>query len=124
MIGVVDWWAGPGPATCMHARMHELRGVHVSLFGVALEMEHWRGLPSQACLPWPLLPRGPFPPARPPAALYNLLNITGWDAYPDCWVFPQPAISLVFEDTTHLIAFAADEDDKSAGRTVANAWCQ
>lgn len=67
-----------------------------------------------------------FPASWPPmlAALYNVLNITGWDAYPDCWVFPQPAISLVFEDLTHLIAFTADEEDESAGQTVADAWCQ
>ncbi|KFM24765.1 hypothetical protein F751_3777 [Auxenochlorella protothecoides] len=56
--------------------------------------------------------------------LYNVLNITGWSSYPDCWIFPQPAITLVYEDATYQIATTADEEDKTKGKLVANAWCQ
>lgn len=64
------------------------------------------------------------PPLHTFAALYNVLNITGWSSYPDCWIFPQPAITLVYEDATYQIATTADEEDKTKGKLVANAWCQ
>lgn len=60
------------------------------------------------------------------AASYSVLNITGWSSYPDCWLFPQPAITLVSTDPaqTWQVAFTAGSDDKSAGKDVADAWCQ
>ncbi|KDD74510.1 hypothetical protein H632_c1265p0, partial [Helicosporidium sp. ATCC 50920] len=55
---------------------------------------------------------------------YSVLNITGWSSYPDCWLFPQPAITLVSTDPaqTWQVAFTAGSDDKSAGKDVADAW--
>ena len=55
---------------------------------------------------------------------YSVLNITGWETYPACWLFPQPAVSLVYEGNTYLVAIKADTADTSGGKAVADAWCQ
>ena len=65
--------------------------------------------------------------SRPPlaAALYNVLNFTGWESFPtSCWLFPQHAITLVYSDVAYQVALLADDQDTSAGRIVADAWCQ
>lgn len=51
--------------------------------------------------------------------LYNVLNITGWEDYPEgCWLFPQPAINLVVDGSVHLVSASAADASK-----VALDWC-
>lgn len=57
--------------------------------------------------------------------LYDFLNATGLDDYPlsNCWLFPQPAISLVVDATAYQVAFEATPTSGTDGAAVANAWC-
>ena len=65
-------------------------------------------------------------PAPPHAAVYDFLNYTGLSWYPtsNCWLFPQPAISLIYGGAPYQIAFLATTTDTSAGADVAQAYCQ
>lgn len=57
--------------------------------------------------------------------LYNVLNVTGWEDYPEgCWVFPLPAINLVMDAEVYLLAAETGPDDTSDGLDVATAWCE
>jgi hypothetical protein len=46
---------------------------------------------------------------------YNVLDVLKWETYPDCWIFPQPAITLVKDQKPYLVAYGDKE--------VADAWC-
>eukprot|EP00887_Chlorella_sp_A99_P003210 scaffold9.g3210.t1 len=58
--------------------------------------------------------------------VYDYLNHTGQDWYPtpNCWLFPQPAVSVLYNGAPYQIAFLANASDKSNGKDVANAFCQ
>ncbi|GAB4822272.1 hypothetical protein N2152v2_009318 [Parachlorella kessleri] len=56
---------------------------------------------------------------------YSILNITGWDDYPEgCWLFPLPAINVQIDGIVYLLATETAADDTSAGVNVAAAWCE
>lgn len=52
--------------------------------------------------------------------LYSVLNITGWDDYPEgCWLFPLPAINVVIDGKVYLLSARS----QAGAPEVAAAWC-
>jgi hypothetical protein len=56
-------------------------------------------------------------------ANYDAAEILGWgiNNYPDCWVFPLPALTMVKDDRVFLLS--STTADSTDGKAAADAWC-